>query len=203
MFVQPLSPSLVPVGVGAIPRVHGIQARGEHDGETTPRPDELARIDQHDTVEISREAEAQLVGQLSVEAQREVTELRAADREVRAHEQAHLAAAGPYARGGASFTYRTGPDGRQYAVAGEVSIDASPVSGDPEATIRKAQVVRAAAMAPANPSAQDRSVAAAAAKMEAQAQRELRQKQTEEKEGESSGEEPESSHPGMFLDVVA
>ena len=188
--------------MGAIPRVQGIQPRGEQTDRTTPSRDQLARIDQQDTVEISQEAEAQLVGQLSVEAQREVTKLQTADREVRAHEQAHMAAAGPYTRGGASFTYRTGPDGRQYAVAGEVSIDTSPISGDPEATIRKAQVIRAAAMAPANPSAQDRSVAAAAAKMEAQARLELRQKQTEEQEAEPSGEEPESGGPGMYFDVV-
>jgi hypothetical protein len=130
-----------------------------------------------DELTISPEAEAQLVGQLTEEEQQQVEELKAADREVRSHEQAHLAAAGPHAKGGPTFTYQTGPDGRQYAVGGEVSIDVSPVPGDPEATIRKAQMVRAAALAPADPSAQDRAVAATATQMEAQAQMELQQQE--------------------------
>jgi len=130
-----------------------------------------------DTVEISAEAEAELLGQLSEDAQREVTQLRDRDREVRAHEQAHLAAAGPYATGGPSYQYSTGPDGQRYAVGGEVGIDTSPIPDDPEATIRKAQVIRAAASAPADPSGQDRQVAAAAAKMEAEATQQLHQLQ--------------------------
>jgi len=194
VYIQPLFPSVMPVGVGAVPRVQGIKARREQGGQEKPGPDQTSPIDRQDTVEISREAisqEAQtrLVGQLGVESRREVEKLKSTDRKVRAHEQAHLSAAGPYARGGPSFTYRTGPDGRQYAVGGEVGIDTSPVEGDPEATISKAQVIRAAALAPANPSAQDRSIAAAANKMETQAQQELRQQQIEEQEAGQSGEE--------------
>ena len=94
---------------------------------------------------------------------RQVDKLKQRDTEVRQHEQAHLAAAGPYARGGPTFEYQTGPDGKRYAVGGEVQIDTSPVEGDPQATIQKMQAVRAAALAPAEPSAQDRSVAAKAA----------------------------------------
>ncbi len=106
--------------------------------------------------------------------QREIAQLVARDREVRAHEQAHLAAAGGLAKGGgASFRYATGPDGRQYAVSGEVDIDTSRVSGDPEATISKARKIRAAAQAPANPSNQDRRVAAHATSMELDARAEL------------------------------
>ena len=44
------------------------------------------------------------------------------DREERQHEQAHLSAAGGHARGGPSYQYETGPDGKRYAVGGEVSI---------------------------------------------------------------------------------
>ncbi|HEX9083045.1 MAG TPA: putative metalloprotease CJM1_0395 family protein [Holophagaceae bacterium] len=102
-----------------------------------------------------------------------VAQLQATDRKVRAHEAAHLAAAGGLARGGAAFSYTQGPDGRSYAVAGEVSIDTSPVQGNPAATLAKAQQIVAAAMAPADPSPQDRSVAAAASAMAAQAQRDL------------------------------
>ena len=52
-----------------------------------------------------------------------------------------MAAAGAHSRGGPSYEYQRGPDNRQYAVGGEVQIDTSAVSGDPEATIRKAQTV--------------------------------------------------------------
>jgi hypothetical protein len=102
-----------------------------------------------------------------------VAKLVATDEHVRAHEQAHLAAAGGYATSGASFTYERGPDGEMYAVGGEVSIDASPIPGDPQATIRKAETVREAALAPVDPSDQDRAVASAASQMEVTAQREL------------------------------
>ncbi len=100
---------------------------------------------------------------LTDEEQREVEELSRRDREVRAHEAAHKAAAGNLAKGGASFDYETGPDGRRYAVGGEVSIDTSPVEGDAAATARKMERVQAAALAPADPSAQDRQAAAQAA----------------------------------------
>jgi len=119
------------------------------------------------------------------EVEREETaKLRARDKQVRAHEQAHSAAAGGLAKGGASFTYERGPDGRQYAVGGEVHIDTSPVPGNPEATIRKAQQIRSAALAPADPSSQDRAVAASTAALEAQARQEL-QKEREEENSDS------------------
>lgn len=111
--------------------------------------------------------------------QRAIAELQRTDREVRAHEGAHLAAAGGIARG-VSFEYVTGPDGRQYAVAGEVSLDASPVQGDPEKTIQKARQIRAAATAPAQPSGQDQQVAAQAAQMEQAARQELAERHRKE-----------------------
>lgn len=110
----------------------------------------------------------------------ELAQLKARDREVRAHEAAHAAAAGSVATGGPQFTFTRGSDGRLYAVGGEVNIDTSPVPNDPEATIQKARTIRAAALAPANPSAQDRAVAAQASQMEAQARRELQQERTED-----------------------
>ncbi len=113
--------------------------------------------------------------ELSPEAQRQIAELRARDAEVRAHEAAHLAAAGGLAKGGANFTYQQGPDGKEYAVGGEVSIDTSPVNGNPRATLAKAQQIQAAALAPADPSPQDRAVAAQAAALAARAAQELAQ----------------------------
>ncbi len=120
--------------------------------------------------------------ELSEKERRVVSQLRATDREVRAHEQAHKSAAGSYAQGAPTFKYETGPDGKRYAVGGEVKIDSSPVPGDPRKTITKAQTIQRAANAPSNPSAQDRRVAAQAAQMAAEARRELIAKQTEERD---------------------
>ena len=100
--------------------------------------------------------------QLSAEDQRTIAALKKADQQIRQHEMAHLAAAAGNARGGAQFQYERGPDGVLYAVAGEVNIDASPVPGDPEATVSKMRTVVRAALAPADPSSQDRAVAARA-----------------------------------------
>ncbi len=102
--------------------------------------------------------------------QKRIAELKARDQEVKVHEQAHAAIGGQYA-GAPSYEYETGPDGQQYAVGGEVRIDVSPVPNDPRATIQKMQQVKAAALAPAEPSSADRSVAAQASRtlMEAQA----------------------------------
>lgn len=107
------------------------------------------------------------------QVQQVINQLKARDTEVRAHEMAHLAAAGSYARGGMSFTYQTGPDGKRYAIGGEVGIDTFPVSGDPEATLQKEMVIQTVALAPAEPSAQDQKVAQSAIKMMAQARMEI------------------------------
>ncbi|HTN32473.1 MAG TPA: putative metalloprotease CJM1_0395 family protein [Marinobacter sp.] len=109
---------------------------------------------------------------LSAEDLKKLTELKARDREVRAHEAAHQAAGGQHA-GAMSLTYERGPDGAQYAVGGEVPIDVSPIAEDPQATIEKMRTVRAAALAPAEPSSQDRAVAAQAMQTILQAQAEL------------------------------
>lgn len=102
----------------------------------------------------------------------ELQKLKQRDVEVRTHEQAHLAAAGKYSRGGASFTYQKGPDGASYAVGGEVGIDTGKEK-EPEETISKMQTIRRAALAPASPSAADRSIAARASIMESQARQEI------------------------------
>ena len=113
--------------------------------------------------------------ELSDAEEREVKALKEIDARVKAHEQAHIAAGGNLVRGGASFSYKRGPDGRDYAVAGEVKIDASPDPNNPEATIRKMQQVRRAALAPVDPSPQDRKVAMEATLIENQANMELAQ----------------------------
>ncbi len=110
--------------------------------------------------------------ELSSEEKQEVKELEKIDAEVRRHEQAHLAAGGSLVRGGASFSFQRGPDGQQYAVGGEVNIEMA-AEDDPQATVQKMQQVKRAALAPAEPSAQDRSVASRASALEAQARSEM------------------------------
>ena len=119
---------------------------------------------------------------LSDAEKRQVSALKNRDRAVRAHEAAHLSAAGGLARGGANFSYLLGPDGQQYAVGGEVSIDTSAVPNDPQATILKAQTIRAAALAPAQPSGADRAIAAHASQMEAEARVALLNQNTDERQ---------------------
>lgn len=123
---------------------------------------------------------------LTEEEQEQVKELKQTDQEVRQHEQSHKNAAGPYG-GAISYETVTGPDGREYAVAGRVDIDLSPVPGNPEATIRKMEIVERAALAPAEPSPEDMQVARAAQQARQQAQAELAEQQAQERE-EISGE---------------
>jgi hypothetical protein len=140
------------------------------------------------------EAEAEAQAAQAEADQLQIQALKARDQEVRRHEQAHAAAGGVYA-GSPSYEYTTGPDGARYATGGEVSIDTAPVPGDPQATLEKAQAVRRAALAPAEPSEQDRRVAAEASQMAAQARVELLQlkRSDDSEETEATGQEVESS----------
>ena len=128
--------------------------------------------------------------ELTAEQQQVVSELQARDREVRAHEAAHKSVGGSLA-GGMSFSYQTGPDGRRYAVGGEVSIDTGG-GGDPQATIAKMRQVIAAALAPASPSSQDRAVAAGARAAMAEAQRQLSEQQRSEMKAAGETAKPEN-----------
>ncbi|MGB0694089.1 MAG: putative metalloprotease CJM1_0395 family protein [Rhodospirillaceae bacterium] len=115
---------------------------------------------------------------LTEEEEQIVRDLQKTDREVRQHESAHKSVGGPLASPPV-YQYTRGPDGRSYAISGEVKIDASPEQ-DPEETIRKMEQVKRAALAPAEPSPQDRQVAAQADATKAQAQAELAQEKAEE-----------------------
>ena len=145
----------------------------------------------------------------------QVAQLQARDAEVRAHEQAHLSAAGGLATSGMSFQYQKGPDGRRYAVGGEVSIDTSQGS-TPAETISKMARVRAAALAPASPSSQDRKVAAAASRQMSEARQQLQLDESEARqeavkeaadalagEKKSSAEAEESSAPALGPQLAA
>lgn len=104
------------------------------------------------------------------EVQQAVERLKRIEEKVKAHEAAHKAAGGNLA-GSASYSYTQGPDGRSYVTGGEVQIDMSG-GNTPEETIARMQQVIRAALAPADPSGQDRAVAAQAASAMAQAQQE-------------------------------
>jgi len=124
-----------------------------------------------------------------------VSQLKARDQEVKTHEMAHLASAGQYARGGPTYSYQQGPDGRRYAIGGEVPIDVSK-GKTPEETLQKMQAIKRAAMAPAEPSSADRSVAAAASAMESQARQELQAEQTARAQNDATeGDQTDSAEP--------
>ncbi|QYZ65581.1 MAG: hypothetical protein HPY30_06035 [Gammaproteobacteria bacterium (ex Lamellibrachia satsuma)] len=137
----------------------------------------------------------QTTDELGTTELRLVQELKSRDQAVRAHELAHLSAAGQYARGGAQFDYKVGPDGNRYAVGGEVSIDSSRES-DPKRTLEKAETIRQAALAPADPSSQDRRVAMQATAMAAQARVEIAREQSQG-EGEAGNQQPSSTARGI------
>lgn len=127
-------------------------------------------------------------GELTDEEKKKVQALQQRDQAVRAHEAAHKLAGGPYA-GQPSFTTVKGPDGHSYAVSGEVPIDTSEVPNNPDATIAKLETVIRAALAPSDPSAQDRQVAAEAqAKIQkAREQKQQKEEKTLEKAKEAGG----------------
>jgi len=108
-----------------------------------------------------------------------VTRLQATDTAVKAHERAHISAGAGVILSGANFVYQKGPDERLYAVGGEVAIDTAS-ENEPEATVKKMQIVRAAALAPSDPSPTDYQVAATASMLQMQARLEMaRAMQTE------------------------
>lgn len=119
--------------------------------------------------------------QIQRQDQQQIQVLASRDREVRAHERAHSSVGGQLT-GAPSYTFQRGPDGVSYAVGGEVSISLPSNGGDPESTIAAADQVRRAALAPANPSAQDRSIATTATQIGAEARSQLLNLQVEQQQ---------------------
>jgi hypothetical protein len=176
-----------------------VAAREESRRRDTKRLDEL--LGQKAGLEVKQ---AQSKSERSAEVVAQLAQLKARDSEVRAHEAAHMAAGGRYVTGGASYVYQKGPDGGQYAVGGEVGIDTSPVPGKPEETAQKMRTVRAAALAPSEPSSADLSVAASASEAEAAAVAEIAQARADELAGRYKKEKASGgAPPGNPLDMVA
>lgn len=165
-------------------------------------PEAKARAEQEEAATSTDEPKAQNGKPLDEAQQKEVAKLKERDREVRTHEAAHLAAAGGHATGGASYTYQKGPDGKQYAVGGEVNVDTSEEK-TPEATLRKMQAIQRAALAPAEPSGQDQAVANAAAQKASEARREIAAQRAAEAQAAVSGTGRTNIGRGNMLDLVA
>lgn len=151
--------------------------------------------------------------QLTPDQQREVDQLQATDRKVRAHEQAHIAAGRELITSGPQYTYTYGPDGKQYATGGEVGIDTSPEK-KPDANIRKGERIQSAALAPAEPSQQDYSVAAAGSRLEeqgradklreeAQAASEAQKQQDQQQRDQAASDQAAASDTGTAVEQTA
>lgn len=152
------------------PKVNRPRESATSDNRTDKSSDTTGRQDKSG----QRSDRSQINGyQLTQAEMHLLKELQQTDTEVRRHEMAHIAAGGRFITSGANFTYKRGPDGKNYAVGGEVGIDTAPVPGDPQATIQKMRQIKSSALAPANPSAQDLKIAAKAGSMASKALSEL------------------------------
>lgn len=120
---------------------------------------------------------------LTTDERAQLAELKSVDTRVRAHEAAHQS--GAAASGGASFSYKKGPDGVMYAVGGEVPVRIE-TGSTPQESIANLQGVIATALAPADPSPQDISIASKARVMMMKAQQELAQEIQEKMRNSSS-----------------
>jgi len=155
--------------------------------------------DSEDSKENGEQAASSAEKELSPDDERKVEELRKIDQKVHVHEQAHLSAAAGYARGGAQFEYASGPDGNRYAVAGHVNMDTSRESS-PEKTLQKANTVRKAALAPADPSSADRQIAASMGKMAEEARAELSKKAVENASADNGSSVDGASESGASVE---
>lgn len=174
---------------GATEQQAGPQATGEESQESSSGTSAISP---------NSEAVTKVSGQPLTDSEKSLLEaLKKADVAVRAHEMAHLSAAGGLAKGGASFKMQKGPDGRSYAVGGEVQIDVSKAA-TPDLTVEKMRTVRQAALAPLDPSPQDQRVASQATVAIAEATKELRLNQAGALEGGRPFEDATSGSEGTL-----
>jgi SprA family protein len=168
--------------------------------EKTPQEKKLEKEEEKKAVEKSKSTD-----ELSQDEKRLVTDLQSRDAEVKAHESAHQS--GGASTGAATYTYQQGPDGKMYAIGGEVSVSFQ-TGSTPQETIANAQAVIASALAPADPSGQDMAVASSAMVMMMKAQQQLSReaqeavigKETYKNEADKSNN---TSQPTADLDIPA
>lgn len=121
--------------------------------------------------------------ELSQDEKQMVADLQARDSEVHAHEAAHQS--GGASTGAATYSYQQGPDGKMYAIGGEVSISFQ-TGSTPQETIANARAVISSALAPASPSGQDMAVASSAMVMMMKAQQQLAREAQEKIAGQET-----------------
>ncbi|MFJ5538342.1 MULTISPECIES: putative metalloprotease CJM1_0395 family protein [Halomonadaceae] len=191
--------STVSHAAGTYPSANTMSPRVEQAAKGSALAEDTASTDDPKTTSASEESSSAEAGPkradgtpMAPDEIRLLDQLKQNDREVRQHEMAHQTVGGAYA-GGASYEYEVGPDGKRYAVAGEVPIDYGPVPNDPQATIEKMQTVIAAAMAPADPSPKDHQVAAQARQYLLEAKLEASMQRSEMEQARSNGAEATSS----------
>ncbi|WP_430460085.1 putative metalloprotease CJM1_0395 family protein [Thalassolituus sp. LLYu03] len=214
--VSTVSVASAPASPGAVPQLLGKQGELASSGTFAP-VDEVSIAYKSETQDLYSPVQRKLSRQqsqattssnstqdtetsLSDEDVQLVQDLKQRDQEVRAHEQAHSSVGGQHT-GNASFSYQTGPDGVRYAVGGEVNADLSEVSGDPQATANKMEQLQRAALAPAEPSDQDRQVAAKAGQLAAKALTEIADEQRNQQREEVARLEAERA--GVKADLEA
>jgi len=182
------------IGTNYIMRLNEEEVLVSHEDPILASQAKEKRVEQKREKEEKKVQEAEKkseINELSEDEKRLVKELSARDAEVKAHEAAHQAA-GAGMTGAATYTYQRGPDGKMYAIGGEVSIS-TPTASTPQEAIKIARQVAAAAMAAGDPSPQDFSVAASARVMEMKAQQQLAKEEQEKLTGFTSYQETQNS----------
>ena len=157
------------------PEQKGFQPTEQTVGEFRPYSKSGSHKSQETTAEIKSQSNITSAGgtqeKQDPQVQAQIERLKAIEVKVKAHEAAHKSAGGTMT-GPVSYSYTRGPDGKNYITGGEVPITIS--SGKtPQETIGRMQQVIQAALAPADPSPQDRAVAAQAAAQQLEASQQL------------------------------
>ncbi|MFV1984863.1 MAG: putative metalloprotease CJM1_0395 family protein [Thiohalomonadales bacterium] len=168
------------------------------DVQKREKPSPFSPSDTQDTKNQNRLTDNQSVNK----SDESLSKLKAKDRQVRAHEAAHRQAGGRFIRGRTGFKTEKGSDGKEYAVGGDVKIDTSSVAGDSKASLAKAQLIERAALAPADPSTQDRVVAAKAARMAAIARADIAKQRAEKMRADDSAMDVQSGVTNANLKAI-
>ncbi len=170
---RPVVSAIQPVAPRPLPAVR--RKLAEANGEPSPYADGIDPPEESDelargvtegvraAVEFDRTQKKKAQKLLDAANLRALERLKSKDQRVRAHVAAHMRAAARYVRGPASHSYERGPDGRHYAVSGDVTFDVGAVPNSPQASLRKAAAIQAGALAPMDPSSSDLAAARAAA----------------------------------------
>ena len=176
-----LNSSLSTIGISAANQSQLTAIRHTVEGTTSSKPAGADKTEEDKAARSEEKSAKPAEPEFTPAERRRIAELKRTDAEVRAHEQAHITVGRGLITSGPNYEYTYGPDGKQYAVAGEVGIDTSP-EREPQANIDKGQHIQDTALAPADPSAQDYQVAATGQQLEEQGRRDLRDLQRTESE---------------------